>query len=477
MRLNEACSVETCGAGGSKTKIDIFRNHGCPIFLGDQIAKLLGLKLQSLKGFDLDPSTHFKISTYETNKSDKFIFTQNGVLELARKVGTRRAKNFMNFFRSTIIPFTNDPKNIRRIAVPEHVLRGHVAEGDVQSVLQAFLAGSSMEAVDSRGQTFTYIATLFGKVKVVRLLLDLKADVNIACEQGWTPLMVAGLTGRVGVIEYILKCGGKMDMQSKEGSTALSFAIDARKTKAALFLIRSKADLSLIIGKANKTAFSLACEAGDLCVVKELLKYKADLTLGGDVDGACPALQTAVNDGNNRILQFLIDSNANVNAIQVAKTNWTAMHLCAHHGTKDTLKTLIQASADVNCKTDRGMSPLMLATLRDKHLDVRVLVNSGADIAAASSDCLTALDYAAYNGRLKCIQELGPYVDISNLQDVQLKLPIDVKNNLPEMMSCAKCGVRPVFGQKQHRKCSYCRVVRYCSRNCQVSDWVNHKCK
>ena len=112
------------------------------------------------------------------------------------------------------------------------------------------------------------------------------------------------------------------------------------------------------------------------------------------------------------------------------------------------------------------MSPLMLATLRGKHLDVRVLVNSGADIAAASSDCLTALDYAAYNGRLKCIQELGPYVDISNLQDVQLKLPIDVKNNLPEMMSCAKCGVRPVFGQKQHRKCSYCRVVIYCSRNC-----------
>ena len=121
----------------------------------------------------------------------------------------------MNFFRSTIIPFTNDPKNIRRLAVAERVLRGHVAEGDVQSVLQAFLAGSSMEAVDSRGQTFTYIATLFGKVKVVRLLLDLKADVNIACkDQGWTPLMVAGLTGRVGVIEYILKCGGKMDMQS-----------------------------------------------------------------------------------------------------------------------------------------------------------------------------------------------------------------------------------------------------------------------
>ena len=493
MKLQDRRSFDTCGTyveaikngKGVQTKVDIFGKHECPLFSGDQIARLLGVKPQNVGSYfegtkSLDTNMCFKIRAFcfgEKSKNNKFMLTQNGVVELARAIGTSRAKSFMNLFISHIVPFTRDPDNIKRVTTAVSVLQTHVIKGNVRGVMQAFLTGNDMGVVDSLGRSYTYLAAVHNRIKVLMLLIDLKADVNISCESGWTPLMVAAIFGNVGVMERIIECGGRMDAMSKEGSNALSFAITQGKKKAAMLLIRSKADLKMGIGEHATTVFTLACEAGHHDIAKELLKHNADMTLGGKVAGSCPALQRALSDGASDTITFLINSKADINAIQFEKPNWAAIHWCTMHSTTDILKILIESSADVNRKTDRGMTPLMLAALHGKHKVAEVLVNSGADLISVSSDNLTALDYAAYGGQLQCIEVMGPFADVSQLRELACKLPIDIKKNLPEMHPCSNCGVRPVLGQKKLRKCGRCRTVRYCSRNCQVSDWANHKCQ
>ena len=43
------------------------------------------------------------------------------------------------------------------------------------------------------------------------------------------------------------------------------------------------------------------------------------------------------------------------------------------------------------------------------------------------------------------------------------------------MMKCGGCGAVRGEGAKAYSVCSVCRVVYYCSRECQCKDWKAHK--
>ena len=40
---------------------------------------------------------------------------------------------------------------------------------------------------------------------------------------------------------------------------------------------------------------------------------------------------------------------------------------------------------------------------------------------------------------------------------------------------CQLCGKSAAAKEKEFKKCSVCRLARYCSRECQLGDWKAHK--
>ncbi len=79
-------------------------------------------------------------------------------------------------------------------------------------------------------------AAAAGHVRIVKMLLDLRADANVREQAGYTALHAAAQNGDVETIRTLLLGGADLTLKSDDGKTALDIAIDAGHEKATLLL-------------------------------------------------------------------------------------------------------------------------------------------------------------------------------------------------------------------------------------------------
>ena len=80
-----------------------------------------------------------------------------------------------------------------------------------------------------------------------------------------------------------------------------------------------------------------------------------------------------------------------------------AIHDAAKSGDLDQIQKLVVQGADVNAKTARDETPLILASLAGNGEIVNYLLQRGADIKARNSSGMTALHAAAYTGHSEIV--------------------------------------------------------------------------
>ena len=72
--------------------------------------------------------------------------------------------------------------------------------------------------------TALHVAAHCGHVKIAKLLLDQKADVNARALNGFTPLHIACKKNRIKVIELLIKHGASKEATTESGLTPLQVA-------------------------------------------------------------------------------------------------------------------------------------------------------------------------------------------------------------------------------------------------------------
>ena len=106
-------------------------------------------------------------------------------------------------------------------------------EGEITALMVACRArqydavvalGTSIDASSGSGCTALYLAAEEGDKRIVRLLLDRRADVALAASDGGAPLHRACLYGHGLCVEALLKNGAAADQADTAGWTALMFA-------------------------------------------------------------------------------------------------------------------------------------------------------------------------------------------------------------------------------------------------------------
>lgn len=115
-----------------------------------------------------------------------------------------------------------------------------------------------------------------------------------------------------------------------------------------------------------------------------------------DIRDCCgnTALDVAAEKGWPKIIRMTTQAGLKSNGIERS----TGLHRAAFFGDRDTVRSLLSASADPNARDIYDASPLHYAMFSGDSEIVRLLIKEGADVNLESKHWGTALHKAAYNG-------------------------------------------------------------------------------
>jgi ankyrin repeat protein len=94
-------------------------------------------------------------------------------------------------------------------------------EGDLAKVKSLITEGSDVNIADENGTTPLHFAADRGHIDVVELLISKGADVNAETKRGFTPLHWAAQQDHKDVVELLISKGADVNAETKRGFTPL----------------------------------------------------------------------------------------------------------------------------------------------------------------------------------------------------------------------------------------------------------------
>ncbi|MEV0914497.1 ankyrin repeat domain-containing protein [Streptomyces sp. NPDC049967] len=175
---------------------------------------------------------------------------------------------------------TEDPMTRAYPVVDGQSLFDAVYEGE-DAVVRLLRAGVPVESSDEDGASPLYLAAVSDRPGVVRLLLAAGADPDRACgpEAGDLPVCGAACGGHTEVVEALLSAGARPDLREQFGFTALRWAVGLGHAGTARALLAHGADPCLP-GPEGEAPLFLAARRGSLETVRALLHHGAGVPEG-----------------------------------------------------------------------------------------------------------------------------------------------------------------------------------------------------
>ena len=208
------------------------------------------------------------------------------------------------------------------------------AEGDQKALGLFFAAGFDVNTPNTAGYTGLMAAAQRGRADIVKLLLDHKADPNVAGRDAGTALMLAAENNQPEIVKLLLARGADPNRQDNNGWTAL--------LKAAY---QGNAQCIEILASHTKQELDRALLVATLMERKDAVKVLLDS--GAEVDfrasdGRTPLI-LAAGKGNKDIVELLLKAGADASLTD--QSGQTAQAVAAAKGFNDIAESLRHAPA------------------------------------------------------------------------------------------------------------------------------------
>jgi len=246
-------------------------------------------------------------------------------------------------------------------------------------------------------------------IRVAQLLLERGADVNAPDEDNKTPLHLASYYGNVEIVRVLLDGDATTHSKGNRGWTPLhevtrcedQYSMDNTDVLVAQLLLERGADVNAS-DEDNRTPLHLASYYGKAEIVRVLLDSHATTSSKGN-QGWTPLHEVAQsehyysrNNGDVLVAQLLLERGADVNVPD--DDNRTPLHLASYFGRVEMVLVLLNAGANASAKNAQGQTPLHLVSQhpfsiyfsRDHGVGVaQLLLKHGADVNAQDNNHAT----------------------------------------------------------------------------------------
>eukprot|EP00752_Nemacystus_decipiens_P016405 g14662.t1 len=252
------------------------------------------------------------------------------------------------------------------------------------------------------------MAVWFGFAGITSALIEHGVDITAAGVDGCTALHFAAARGHAEVVTLLCLHGAAIDALSDHGCTPLHLAAMRGEVAATRALLTAGADVTLRNMEDGKSALDLAAFEGHADAASAIIERGGDVNAAG-TDGQTPLHRAAVGStavGSAEVVSlFCLEYGAAVNASDGG--GFTPILSAALRGNVAATQALLAAGADVTLRENMlDFSPLDVAATMGHADVVRLIVDHGIDVNAASRDGITALHAAASRNRLEVIDVL-----------------------------------------------------------------------
>jgi ankyrin repeat protein len=246
--------------------------------------------------------------------------------------------------------------------------------------------GADVNARSKSGFTALMFAAQQGDAASARILLDAKEDANeVLPKSGATPLIIASAISNPEVAAVLLDHGANPNAVDANGFTSLHHAV-----------------------RDSDYGVDAATKATAVTIVKALLAHGADPNARLHIDEEKAAAERKYNAGG-------VGARAKRTAMTITEVELngaTPVALAAEVNNIEAVKALVEGGADPLIPTEKGTTPLLLASgagtdvQRARTVDerstavqtARYLIEHGADVNKAGDYGWTPLHSAAYQG-------------------------------------------------------------------------------
>ncbi len=249
---------------------------------------------------------------------------------------------------------------------------------------------------------------------IVKLLLELGADVNARGGKYGTALQAAAVTGDDDLTQILLDNGADPNLTGGWYHTPLQAAyrcgyyvvIAVLYKNGAVNTLKRRKRAGSVMGEAIggiKCDDGIYCGACQTLINQLLFRHKFDPNTEYGLYGN--ALQNVIiQQREEDVFKFVLNAGANVN--QVGGKMGTALASAAFVGDMNQVEELLRRGADVNLGNHRYPNAAFGA-IRGHHREtLKRLLDAGADVVTPSGQFGTALQGAAWSGRLDHVRML-----------------------------------------------------------------------